>query len=300
MGIFAQQFGHCFYHGMFDKIFCGWNSVGYWNPMPMFFTPNYLQGTFMQYPSVFSFTPQFNNIPVPNFINTTPSWDSINTYQSWDIKPTVNPVSASSETTKVSNNSNVGDTITASKRPATTETKKTSPSANPKRHWSDMDDSELKAIYGNYTRDITHLYKGDEKKLNKFLSDKGVLAGKGKVFMDAQKKYGISAVVLIAICAHESGNGKSNLAKTKNNVGGIRLKGSTEFRSFSSVEACIEEMARLLKDNYVNNSGRSLRQLYQINAKYCPASDTTDKTGGNSAWAQRVERIARQVESISA
>ena len=59
-------------------------------------------------------------------------------------------------------------------------------------------------------------------------------------------------------------------------------------------------MARLLKENYVNNNGRSLKQLYQINAKYCPASDSTDKTGGNSIWAQRVESIAKQVESIAA
>ena len=166
-------------------------------------------------------------------------------------------------------------------------------------HWSKMSDSELIEIYGNYAMDVTQKYKGDAQALNKYLVGKGVLEGKGQAFLDAQKKYGISAAVLVGICSHETGYGKSNLAIRKNNVGGIRKSGSKEFRTFNSVDECIDFMARLLKNNYVDNEGRSLCKLYQINAKYCPITDPTDKNCGNSIWAKSVTNIVKQIEAVA-
>ena len=56
-------------------------------------------------------------------------------------------------------------------------------------------------------------------------------------------------------------------------------------------------MARFLKSGYVNNNGRPLTKLYQINAKYCPSSDPTDRDNVNSFWARNVDRYTSEVET---
>lgn len=168
------------------------------------------------------------------------------------------------------------------------------------KKWYEMSDSELKDIYGNYSRNITKPYTGTADDLNKYLEDKGVLKDKGEIFLKAQEEYGINAAVLVAITMHESGKGTSKLAKNKNNVGGVRIAGSNEFKKFDNVEDCIMEMARFLKAGYVENSVRPLTKLYEINARYCPVSDVTDKTGGNRNWAKRVDAYADDVEKAFA
>ena len=165
------------------------------------------------------------------------------------------------------------------------------------KHWTEMTDSEMRQVYGDYTRDITKPYNGTAEDLNKYLKGKGVLEGQGQAFIDAQKKYGISASVLVGIAMNESGGGKSKNAREKNNVGGVRIPGSTTFKTYSSVAECISDMARFLKSGYVNNNGRPLTKLYQINAKYCPSSDPTDRDNVNSFWARNVDRYTSEVET---
>lgn len=150
---------------------------------------------------------------------------------------------------------------------------------------------------GKYDKKATELYTGSAEDLNKYLKGKGVLAGQGQAFLDAQKKYGISASVLAGICLHESGNGKSKLARNNNNIGGIRIAGSTKFRTFNSVAECIDYMGGLIKRNYVD---KGLVTLSQINAKYCPPSDPTDTKGTNSLWAKCVDKHTDSIENALA
>ncbi len=166
------------------------------------------------------------------------------------------------------------------------------------KHWTEMSDSEMQLVYGNYTRDITTPYKGTAEDLNKYLKGMGVLEGKGQAFIDAQNKHGISASVLVGITVHESGKGTSKNAQKLKNVGGVRIPGTTEYKDYNSVEECIDEMASFLKDYYVNNKGRALTKLYQVNAKYCPTADPTDKDGLNSNWARKVEDYASEAEAL--
>ncbi len=165
------------------------------------------------------------------------------------------------------------------------------------KHWTEMTDEEMRLVYGDYTRDITKPYQGTAADLNKYLKGKGVLEGQGQAFIDAQKRYGISASALVGIAMNESAGGTSKNARQKNNVGGVRVAGSTTFKTYSSVSECISDMARFLKSGYVNNSGRSLTKLYQINAKYCPTADPTDHDNLNALWARNVNKYASEVES---
>lgn len=129
-------------------------------------------------------------------------------------------------------------------------------------------------------------YNGTANDLNSKLG--GQLSGKGQVFLDAQAKYGVNAGILASICIHESDNGKSNLARTKNNVGGVRYAGSTEFRRYDSVDDCIMHMAKFLKSGYLD---KGLTSIAQVGAKYCPTNDPTDRAGMNAGWGRGVTNI---------
>ena len=67
-----------------------------------------------------------------------------------------------------------------------------------------------------------------------------------------------------------------------------------------NIEDCILEMARILKVGYVENSTRSLTKLYEINARYCPVTDTTDTKNINQYWAKNVNTYVEDVEKALA
>ena len=297
MSAFIKSFSHGFFHGMFGGAYCGMNPfvpnpfMG--NPfacnpfMASFTMPRFCPGGFVPYQAPMPMSQPIFNYSIPNFnIDTTALWQGYNCSM-----PDFNY------------SFDLGDTFVKSKKPSKEsedDSKSVNAGQNKGKHWSKMTDSELREVYGNYTRDITKPYSGTANDLDEYLKDKGVLKGKGQAFINAQNKYGISASVLVAICMNESAKGTSNLAKNKNNVGGVRVAGSKEFRAFESVEKCIDYMGSFLKSGYVDNSGRPLKQLYQINAKYCPVSDPTDKSGNNSRWAKAVDMYTKQVEEALA
>ena len=140
------------------------------------------------------------------------------------------------------------------------------------------------AKYGNYNQKATDLYKGTAEDLNKHL--KGVLKGKGQVFIDLQKKYGVSAAFLAAVVNSESG-GTSTAAKTKNNVAGIMdpKTGYKKQKEFNSVEECLEELACNLKNNYINQGRVTVSQIFE---KYCPIGADNDPKNLNVNWGKNV------------
>jgi len=76
------------------------------------------------------------------------------------------------------------------------------------------------------------------------------LAGLGQAFYGAEKDNGINALVLAAICAHESGWGTSRLAREKNNLAGLGAYDCSPGKAmcFDSREECVFYLARLLRD----------------------------------------------------
>lgn len=87
------------------------------------------------------------------------------------------------------------------------------------------------------------------ERLDRALASTG-LAGLGQAFYGAEKDNGINALVLAAICAHESGWGTSRLARDKNNLAGLGAYDCSPGKAmcFDSREECVFYLARLLRD----------------------------------------------------
>ena len=309
-GFWGNPFG-CFNNfGFMGGGFFGYSPFNFFST-PMFNMPNLMGSCFYQYPYPQSQLPAvFNSIfaqPQPLLlINSLPSASSSDKDGSESKDKEESKISSGSNTVTKPEKTEEASTPSTVTRPESTQTQSSSgTSTQPgstrtslaNKKWYEMTDAELRSIYGNYSRDITKLYKGTAKDLNSYLKDKGVLKDKGQAFIDAQNRYGISASALVGICMNESAKGSSSLAKTKNNVGGIRISGSNEFRKFDKVEDCIDYMASLLKSGYVNNSTRPLTKLYEINARYCPVSDPTDTKNTNGNWARNVDIYISEVEN---
>ena len=113
----------------------------------------------------------------------------------------------------------------------------------------------------------------------------GKLSGTATHFINAGKKYNLDPNLLSAIAMHETGNGSSRAVNEKNNVAG--MMGRNGLRSYGSVEESIFDMARNLRENYVNQGKTTVAE---IGAKYAPVGATNDPTGLNNHWTKGVSR----------
>lgn len=313
---FWSNFTHGFAHGAFDSMFGGFWGMpcGNWSmysccQTPLFFTPSLFMGGFSRYVQPMVNVPQ---LPIVLNFSTTPQWPdtSMSGFNFFKTENSTYNNTVGFDTFSFSNTQGASTNggmyfqtlphTLGSNKDGEVKVNSTGVSNGGKKnvnvqHWSKMSDEELKAVYGDYSRDITKAYQGTAADINKYLKGKGVLDGQGQAFIDAQEKYGISAAVLVGIAMFETGGGTSQIARNKNNVGGVRISGSKEFKKFNSVAECIMEMARFLKVGYVENSGRPLTKLYQVNGKYCPASETST----NSGWAKSVDNYASALDRIT-
>jgi hypothetical protein len=113
----------------------------------------------------------------------------------------------------------------------------------------------------------------------------GKLSGTSASFINAGKKYDIDPNLLSAIAIHETGNGSSRAVNEKNNVAG--MMGKNGLRSYASVEDSIFDMARNLRQNYLNQGKDTIAE---IGAKYAPVGAANDPTGLNNHWTNGVAR----------
>lgn len=113
----------------------------------------------------------------------------------------------------------------------------------------------------------------------------GKLSGTATHFINAGKKYDLDPNLLSAIAIHETGNGSSRAVNEKNNVAG--MMGRNGLRSYESVEESIFDMARNLRENYLNKGKETIAD---IGAKYAPVGAANDPTGLNNHWTQGVSR----------
>ncbi len=124
----------------------------------------------------------------------------------------------------------------------------------------------------------------------------GKLAGKGESIIRIARKHRLNPALLGAICAWETGRGKSAYAMTHNNVSGSLRKGPTKWvpRYFPTVEACLEFTANNLATNYI---GQGYDTVEKIQQKYCPvitdkdSPDFNDPKGVNGHWLSGVKNF---------
>lgn len=113
-----------------------------------------------------------------------------------------------------------------------------------------------------------NLFDGTAEDLNKILA-KTPLKGMGQAFIDAQNKYGVSALFLMGVAKVESGYGAKPTKKCKYNVVGAIGQIHTSYAD------SINHLASNIKRNYLPK----LNTPDKIHSKYC-------KTNGT--WAGKV------------
>ncbi|WP_084243353.1 glucosaminidase domain-containing protein [Planomicrobium okeanokoites] len=113
----------------------------------------------------------------------------------------------------------------------------------------------------------------------------GKLSGTSAHFINAGKKYDLDPNFLSAIAIHETGNGSSRAVNEKNNVAG--MMGKNGLRSYDSLEESIFDMARNLRQNYLN---QGITTVASVGAKYAPVGAGNDPTGLNNHWVTGVNR----------
>jgi len=112
------------------------------------------------------------------------------------------------------------------------------------------------------------------------------LEGEGleKAILEVENDYGINAYFTIAVMKLESGNGKSKIAKNKNNLFGLNASGSNPYKkalSFNTKGESVQKFGHLISKNYVD---KGLTSIEKVAKKYCQA---------NPKWPSLVKGIMK-------
>jgi beta-N-acetylglucosaminidase/uncharacterized protein YjdB len=135
--------------------------------------------------------------------------------------------------------------------------------------------------------------------LNKILSGKGVLDGKGAQFLQAAQQSNINPIYLVSHALLETGNGTSKLStgivvngKTTYNLFGIGAYDSNpnqmgaEYaynKGWFSVDQAIYGGANWISGQYINNSSYKQNTLYKM--RWNPASPSNHQYATDVSWA---------------
>lgn len=133
--------------------------------------------------------------------------------------------------------------------------------------------SKVKSVSGLTKAHIEQIFEGTE------LADDGL----EEAVLEIEEEYGINAYFTIAVMKLESGNGKSSLARNKNNLFGLNATGGSNNKAFSfkTKGDSVRKFGQLLDDYYVDKGYTTIEKVAQ---KYCPA---------NPKWASLVSGIMK-------
>ena len=148
-----------------------------------------------------------------------------------------------------------------------------------------------KAVYN--PNDLTTLSNVTSTKLEKAL-DGTNLDGLGYAYKQAEKEYGVNALFLIGLTAHESGWGRSRRAVEDNNLSGFSVyNNNSEGAAFKSKFDCIMMTARLIKQDYLNKEGKHHRgtSVASISKMYVDGNNEV-----NQEWCNNINSIANDLK----
>ncbi|HEX3077615.1 MAG TPA: peptidoglycan-binding protein [Lachnospiraceae bacterium] len=147
--------------------------------------------------------------------------------------------------------------------------------------------------------DLSAMAGISESDMAKYLSKKGILAGKEKTYLAAAKKYSVSEVYLAAHSSLETGNGTSELAKgvvvkgvKVYNMYGIHafdkspVKSGSEYAyemNWTTPEKAIYGGAKWISEKYINNNQYRQNTLYKM--RWNPASPGAHQYATDIKWA---------------
>ena len=117
------------------------------------------------------------------------------------------------------------------------------------------------------------------------------LAGKGATFKEAEERYGVNALYLMAHSALESAWGRSQIARVKNNFFGIAAYDTSPYlsaKSFDNVDKGILGAAKWIRENYIDYGRDHLgNKATGMNVRY--ASDPY--------WGEKIASIMMTINS---
>ena len=126
--------------------------------------------------------------------------------------------------------------------------------------------------------------------LESYLQKFPYLSGISEVLIQVQEEYEVNALLLLAIIRLESGNGKSDIAQAKNNLGGLvgTYKSKAVYKHFDSKNDCIVFMANLLSSYYLTEGGKYFNG-YTI-------SDIAQCYSGSKEWIELVYQLIYEIQ----
>lgn len=130
-------------------------------------------------------------------------------------------------------------------------------------------------------------------KLEKILKGTS-LEGLGYAYKQAEKEYGVNALFLIGLTAHESGWGTSRRAKENNNLSGYGVyNNKSEGTSFRTKFDCIMRTAKLIRQDYLNKEGKNHKgvSVASISKMYVNGNDEVD-----NHWVNSINSIANDIK----
>ena len=138
------------------------------------------------------------------------------------------------------------------------------------------------ATYTKSSNDLTKPSGVTEERINEVLKDTN-LNGLGKYYIQAEQQYGISAKFLVGLSIEESGWGRSNIAKTKNNLFGFQAytNDTSKASTFSSKGECILYVGKYIAENYLSPNGKYYNgvTVESVHVKYAD----------NPKWASNIK-----------
>ncbi|MNV28758.1 putative endo-beta-N-acetylglucosaminidase precursor [compost metagenome] len=151
-----------------------------------------------------------------------------------------------------------------------------------KETWDDFVTFAKRTKFKNYDlRTVTGL---NGYQLDSLLKGTG-LEGLGSAYAEAESLYGVSAIALVAMSAHESTWGTSSIANSRNNLFGYQAYDSdtNSAKRFKTRKECILTVAKHLSENYLSENGAYYNgpTFKGVNVRY--ASD--------KEWTTKVENV---------
>lgn len=97
-----------------------------------------------------------------------------------------------------------------------------------------------------------------------------------RAYYYAEKEYNVNVIFLMALNSEESGHGRSSLAQSHNNIGGV--KNGSSWRYFNDWGESLNYIANLIDKYYLTEGGDYYNgpSIWNVNVKYCEGTTWAD------------------------